>query len=351
MNITVRFAQRDELEQINIMRREVNDLHVSGRPDIFAPGFIEELQNYIYVLCEKPDHKVIAAFADGELCGFATVCYLEKQPSPYSLGRKIYQVEEFGVSKNYRRIGAATAMIEFIKNDARRIGFDRIELDMWEFNKTAYKFYRSVGFTTYRRYMELNVNGYPTRETAEKLLSEGGKLNPGAWTDHSRVVAKCAERIAEKCGDIDSEKAYVLGLLHDIGRRFGVSGFKHVLDSYTFMNELCYPEAAKVCLTHSFSVQDIEDYIGKIDVSPEQYEYIKNELANVIYDDYDRLIQLCDSICMSTGAVPIEIRMGDVKQRYGNYPEKKWEKNISLLHYFSVKANEDIEKLTQGITT
>ena len=38
MSITVRFAQRDELDAINAVRRQVNDHHVSGRPDIFRSG-------------------------------------------------------------------------------------------------------------------------------------------------------------------------------------------------------------------------------------------------------------------------------------------------------------------------
>ena len=61
---------------------------------------------------------------------------------------------------------------------------------------------------------------YPTRDEAEQLLKEAEKLNPGPWGDHSRTVAHCAQCIAEKSG-LNSDKAYVVGLLHDIGRRFG----------------------------------------------------------------------------------------------------------------------------------
>ena len=36
------------------------------------------------------------------------------------------------------------------------MGLDKIELDVWEFNDTALKFYESLGFRTYRRYMEFD---------------------------------------------------------------------------------------------------------------------------------------------------------------------------------------------------
>lgn len=77
---------------------------------------------------------------------------------------------------------------------------------------------------------EQTKRGYPGRERAKELLAEAEERNPGPWGNHSRTVAHCAEKIALACGDMDSEKAYVLGLLHDIGRRFGVRHLGHVSD-------------------------------------------------------------------------------------------------------------------------
>ena len=60
----------------------------------------------------------------------------------------------------------------------------------------------------------------PTKEEAEKLLAEAEKCNPGPWGNHSRVAAHCAEKIARECDGLDADKAYILGLLHDIGRKY-----------------------------------------------------------------------------------------------------------------------------------
>ena len=59
----------------------------------------------------------------------------------------------------------------------------------------------------------------PTRKEAMTLLRDGLSNNPGPWGKHSLTAAHCAEKIAAACGDMDAEKAYVLGLLHDIGRK------------------------------------------------------------------------------------------------------------------------------------
>ena len=182
----------------------------------------------------------------------------------------------------------------------------------------------------------------PTREEAMALIRDGLSNNPGPWGKHSLTAAHCAEKIAAACRNMDAEKAYVLGLLHDIGRKFGVRHLGHVSDGYTYMMCLGYDEAAKICLTHSFNNHTINEYIGKLDVSDEEMEMIKTELARTVYDDYDRLIQLCDSLAGAEGVLDIEDRMNDVKKRYGSYPQDKWDSNMRLKRYFEKKMEKDI---------
>ena len=73
--------------------------------------------------------------------------------------------------------------------------------------------------------------------------------------------------------------------------------------------------------------RQIHTYIGKPDVSEADYQRILNLIASFDYDDYDRLIQLCDSIAMAEGPADIVTRMSDVKNRYGFYPQKQWDKH------------------------
>ena len=182
----------------------------------------------------------------------------------------------------------------------------------------------------------------PTREQAEELLSDAEKSNPGAWGNHSRVAAHCAKMIALLCDDMDDEKAYVLGLLHDIGRKYGVRHLGHVSDGYTYMMSLVYDEVARVCMTHSFSNLSTVGYIGKFDTTQEELKLINTVLENVTADDYDKLIQLCDCLAGTEGIVDMEERMKDVKVRYGSYPQEKWNSNMVLKEYFENKIGKSI---------
>ncbi|WP_242879422.1 HD domain-containing protein [Butyrivibrio sp. INlla16] len=185
----------------------------------------------------------------------------------------------------------------------------------------------------------------PTRSEAERLLKEAESCNPGPWGNHSRVAAHCAEKIAQACEGMDPEKAYILGLLHDIGRKFGVRHLGHVSDGYSYMMSLGYDEVARVCLTHSFNNMRLDEYIGRVDTSDEEYELVKTELGKIEADEYDRLIQLCDALAGSDGVMNIEDRMNDVKRRYGSFPQTKWDSNIRLKAYFEEKAGKDIYDL------
>ena len=190
---------------------------------------------------------------------------------------------------------------------------------------------------------------YPTRAQALALLAEAEPHNPGPWGDHSRTVAHCAEAIAAASG-LDPDKAFALGLLHDIGRRFGKRHLGHVSDGYSYMMELGYDEVARVCLSHSFNDHTLAAYVGSRDTSPEETTLIETQLAAMTYDDYDRLIQLCDTIGAASGVVDAEVRMEDVRRRYGDYPQNKWDINLALKAHFEQLAGRSIYDLVEKDT-
>ena len=187
---------------------------------------------------------------------------------------------------------------------------------------------------------------YPSREEAHRLLDDALRSNPGPWGDHSRNAALCAQRIAAAAG-LDPRKAYVLGLLHDIGRKFGIYHMPHIYNGYHYMRKLDYEDVARVCLSHSFSTPDFRTYIGKYDVTDDQKEELRQLLSQMEYDDYDRLIQLCDCLAGTDGVVDMEERMLDVKRRYGEYPQEKWDNNLRLRRYFEEKAGKDIYEIVK----
>ena len=174
----------------------------------------------------------------------------------------------------------------------------------------------------------------PTREEAEKELAMAGELNPGPWVKHSLNVGIAARNIAEKVPALDAGKAYIVGILHDIGRRVGIVDIpRHVYEGYLYCKNKGWDEAAQICMTHSYvRMSDEFDYEPS---SKEEIE-IKKYIMNCKIDDYDKLIQLCDALATDYGFVIIEKRFVDVTRRYGIMEGyiKGWEKTFDIKNGF-----------------
>lgn len=155
-----------------------------------------------------------------------------------------------------------------------------------------------------------------TIQQANEQLQTAYQKNPGPWVEHSRSVAENARRIAEHTDCIDPDTAYTMGLLHDIGRAAGVSGIRHIFDGYDRMNELGQPTIARICLTHSFPLKNIRAFQGSFDCSEQQLAFLQRFLDSCSYDNYDRLIQLCDALSLPSGACILEKRLVDVALRH-----------------------------------
>lgn len=155
----------------------------------------------------------------------------------------------------------------------------------------------------------------PTVNEALYELKLAEELNPGPWVRHSVNVGIAARNIAEKVTGLNPEKAYIVGLLHDIGRRVGIVDIPtHVYEGYRYCMEKGWDEAAGICMTHSYlRMQDEFGY----EPDSEQEKAIKAYIMNCRADDYDRLIQLCDSLAVDYGFVILEKRFVDVTRRYG----------------------------------
>lgn len=178
----------------------------------------------------------------------------------------------------------------------------------------------------------------PEIEEALKELKLAGEMNPGPWTKHSENVGIAAKNIAHLIPELDEDKAYIFGLLHDIGRRVGIVNIpKHVYEGYKYCMEKGWGEVARICMTHSYVLMQ-----GDFNYEPENEE--EREIKKFILDcgeadDYDKLIQMCDALATDYGFVILEKRFVDVTRRYGIMEDyiKGWDVTFSIKEAFEEK--------------
>ena len=97
---------------------------------------------------------------------------------------------------------------------------------------------------------------------------------------HTETIAENAAKIASRC-HLDEQKAYVLGLLHDYGKKTNqkISGKSHFMTGYDELSAMGWSDVARINLTHSFPEKDF-DYSSCLDsrlfmlhnISPASYQ-------------------------------------------------------------------------------
>lgn len=162
----IRLATHADAEAVNALRRQVNDLHALGKPEIFRYGFNEALRNHLFTFLDEADKTVLVAENADGIVGFACLHFVDRPETPYSHARHVLHVDEFGVDEKHRRQGIGRTLFSGIQTLGTARGYDRIELDVWSFNEDALRFYESIGFRTYRRYMEYSIDEHSKEETA-----------------------------------------------------------------------------------------------------------------------------------------------------------------------------------------
>ena len=153
----IRPALKNDLPRINELRHQVSELHYSARPDMFIPGFPQEISDYLQVMFNADDRQIIVAEMNNQIVAFACLAEKTTPATPYRPARHYLEVDEIGVDESVRRQGVGRKLFEEIRCIAMKKGFKRIELNMWDFNEDALKFYEAIGFNTYRRYMEMEI--------------------------------------------------------------------------------------------------------------------------------------------------------------------------------------------------
>lgn len=200
--------------------------------------------------------------------------------------------------------------------------------------------------------MSNGIKGVPSLQEAKDMLTEAAELNPGAWVKHSICVAESAGLIAEKVEGLNPELAYILGLMHDIGRREGIHAMRHGIDGYKYVISKGYDLAARICLSHTaFKYKNEVVIVGKWDGTAEERDFVKDYLSSIDENDYDKLIKLCDYISMPSGFVLIEKRLVEMALRGGinEYTIPRWESTFENKRYFENKIGKSIYDILPGV--
>lgn len=138
-------------EQYRSIMFELHSLHTDNRPDIFT-AVDEKFWDIEKVLNE--DNSILFGVEDGgELLGICKMAMRMNLGDASMVKLKRAYIDHIFVSKFHRCEGIGTLLYNEAVKRAEKEKADCVELTVWNFNKAAMEFYKSLGMTA--RYMAM----------------------------------------------------------------------------------------------------------------------------------------------------------------------------------------------------
>ena len=130
-----------------------------------------------------------------------------------------------------------------------------------------------------------DIGNIANKDKVIDYLTNAYNENPGNWVIKSYIIGEMAKNMAEKLG-LDPDIAFCIGSLHKIGKSRADKLAYH-LEGYKILRADSYFFPSRIAISHGFVIKDISYYQGDINISQKDYEFLKNYLGKIQYNDYD----------------------------------------------------------------
>lgn len=152
--VTVRAATRADFITILNLFEEIDRRHRERLPDIFqAPRGDPRERSYIDTLIRDPNSGVLVAEIQGQVVGLLILETHRSADYPILVPLTYAVVNTLVVAESARQKGVGSALMASAETWTRARGMDRVELNVFEFNTDAIRFYEGLGYTTLSRRM------------------------------------------------------------------------------------------------------------------------------------------------------------------------------------------------------
>ena len=137
-----RFADEADFEVVNRLARQVHELHVQWRPDLFRSVQYPITPEEFSALLQE--QRLLLAQKDGTVVAYA-VFAMQEFDIPKLMPQKTLKLEEICVEEAYRRQGIAKALLQELMRLGKAAGCTDLRLTCDPHNAAGIAFYESLG--------------------------------------------------------------------------------------------------------------------------------------------------------------------------------------------------------------
>ena len=153
----IRNAEIKDINKMTPLMLQVAQLHFNARKDIFKEKSINlieiELKNRF-----EDNENILVAEDNENIVGILIYKIKEVEEHINLKDRKILWIDELVVDEKIRGKGIGKRLFNKASKIAKSQNCDAVELNCWNFNENAIRFYEKCGMIIQRRIMEIKVN-------------------------------------------------------------------------------------------------------------------------------------------------------------------------------------------------
>jgi ribosomal protein S18 acetylase RimI-like enzyme len=152
MNVSVRMARSEDLVALADLLDEIVAFHHNEDPSQFRDPEAAEHARYLEERFQDPDAAVLVAEDRGLLAGIAIIVI--REAPPFLNPNRFVLLENLAVAMKFRRTGVGRKLVDAAVVWARARDMQELDLNVYEFNHSAIRFYEAIGFRTVSRRMK-----------------------------------------------------------------------------------------------------------------------------------------------------------------------------------------------------
>ena len=143
----IRNMTLNDYNDVDRLMAQVHLLHVNGRPDLYID--VDHIYSYeqFKEMVENEDMITILAEEDDKVLG---ICMITMRAKTCMVKRGTAYMEDLCVDESCRGRGIGKALFLYAKEASVKMGAERLDLMVWDFNEDARKFYEKMGMKPQR---------------------------------------------------------------------------------------------------------------------------------------------------------------------------------------------------------
>ncbi len=138
----------NDIERLFPLHKDGYTLHYEKRKDLFEAKTDEEVKKDLEIMLET--NAIIILEEEDQIVGYATY-QIKKRKTKYLF------VDEMYIIESKRHSGYGTRLFNELKKIAQTHQCERIELNCWDWNESAKKFYQKQNMSEQRAIWELKL--------------------------------------------------------------------------------------------------------------------------------------------------------------------------------------------------